>query len=318
MLLAMRPLYLASCSLLLVIFASACSSSGKGPVVASSGGQTSYAMHYNDELAGATKAVGEAQNREKTLSQGFAAHVDSLKKPDWQHVETIIDDSDEAGKSADFADAQADAMAIKNFWDSDKNELGARISGNTQQKLKEAGCGGDVGPQISWAVGDAINKQLQKRLRARNEAFIVIERYKGSLGPQNVATLEKLADDVSEASYTVHIAMVNQRERLQKLVSDKSDVKKSLDRYIKEETDFQAEPGRNEADKKASQDRVTAANKSKAELDNVSSQAEAASKDLEKQVDAATKDYEEALKSLKAKVAEKKKAEPPPEKPGKA
>jgi hypothetical protein len=294
-----------------------CSSSGKGPLLASSSGQAAYAIHYDDELTSATKSVSEAQTREKSLSAGFGAYVDQLKKPDWSKVADIVDDSDEAGKSADFAEAANDAIAIKSFWDSDKNELGARVNGATQQKLKEAGCSADVGGQISWAMGEAINKQLQKRLRSKNEAFVIIDRYRPSLGPQNVVTLEKLADDVSEASYEVHVLMILQRERLKRLADDKGGVKKTLDRYIQEETDFQAEPGRTDAEKKASTDRVTAANKSKADVDTASAQAEATAKDLDKAIDAATKDYEDALKSLKTKIAEKKKAEPTKE-PGKS
>jgi hypothetical protein len=294
----------------LVLLTAACSSSSKAPVLPSSSGQTAYAIRYSEELAGATKAITEAQQREKTLSGGFAAHVDQLKKPDWQKVEVVIDDSDEAGKSADFAEAQGEATAIKGFWDSDKNELSSRVSGNMQHAMKESGCNADVGGSVSFALNDAITKQLQKRLRARNEAFVVLERYKTTLGPQNVAPLEKLADEVSEASYDVHVQMVLQRNRLQRLVADKDDVKKTLDRYVQEETAFQAEAGRSEPEKKASSDRVNTANKNKAEVDTVAAQAESMSKEMDKSIDAATKDYEEALKNLKTKVAEKKKAEP--------
>jgi hypothetical protein len=101
---------------------------------------------------------------------------------------------------------------------------------------------------------------------------------------------------------------------VKRLVADKDDVKKTLDRFIKEESDFQNEPGRSEPEKKASQDRVAAAQKSKSELDGVTQQAEAASKDMDKAIDAATKDYDDALKALKTKVAAQKKAAPEPTK----
>jgi hypothetical protein len=279
-------------------------------VLPSSSGQTAYAIGYKDELAAATKAFSDAQAREKELSSGFSKHVDDLKKPDWQKVEAIIDDSDTAGKTADFADAEGEAVAIKSFWDSEKGEISARVNGNAQHAMKQAGCSADVAGPLAYALNDAITKQLQKRLRSKNEAFIVIERYKTTLGPQNVASLEKLADEIAEASYDVHVLMVVQHNRLSRLVADKDDVKKTIDRFIQEETAFQAEAGHAEADRKASGDRVSAATKSKAEIDNVTSQAEAASKDSEKATDAATKEYEEALKAVKAKVAEKKKSEP--------
>jgi hypothetical protein len=287
-----------------------CSSAGKPPATATSSGQTAYAIGYADELSAATKAISDAQAKEKQLAAGFAAHVDELKKPDWDKVQTVISDSDEAGRSADFADAQGEAVAVKGFWDSEKNEITARVNGNAQHTMKQAGCSADTAGPISYALNEAINKQLQKKLRSKNEAFVVIERYKTSLGPQNVTSLEKLADEISEASYDVHVLMVTQRNRLQRLVSDKDDVKKTLDRFIQDETSFQAEPGRTEPEKKVSQDRIAAANKNKADLDKAAQQAETVSKEMEKSIDAATKDYEDAIKNLKAKVSEKKKGEP--------
>jgi hypothetical protein len=294
-----------------LFLAAACSSSANAPTVASASGHTSYAVGYADELDGATKAFTDAQAREKTLSSGFGAYVDQLKKPDWTKVESVVDDSDEAGKSADFADAANDATYVKAFWDDEKGDITARVNAAAQDKLKESNCAGDVAGPITYALNDAIRKRLQKRLRARNDAFVVIERNRVALGPQNTGTLEKLADDVAEASYDVHVLFVLQRARLQRLVADRADVKKTLDRYVKEETELQAEPGRTDAEKKASADRVAAANKEKAAIDDVAARAEATSKDMDKAIDAATKDYDDALKALQAKIAERKKAEPP-------
>ena len=287
-----------------------CSSAGKPPATAASSGQTTYAIGFADELGSATKAISDAQAKEKQLAAGFAAHVDELKKPDWDKVQSVVTDSDEVGKSADFADAQGEAVAVKGFWDSEKNEISSRVNGNAQQAMKQAGCSADTAGPISYALNEAIGKQLQKKLRSKNEASVVIERYKTSLGPQNVASLEKLADEISEASYDVHILMVTQRNRLLRLVADKDDVKKTLDRFIQEETSFQTEPGRTEQEKKASQDRVTAANKNKADLDKAAQQAEALSKEMDKSIDTATKDYDDAIKNLKAKISEKKKGDP--------
>jgi hypothetical protein len=299
----MRTLLLAS-TLVLV----ACSSStAKGPVLAPSGGQASYAIRYADELSVASKTVGDAQNQEKALSSGFAAKVDELKKPDWDKVQLIIDDSDQAGKSADFAGAHGEAETVKAFWDSEKDAINGRVVGNAQHTLKEAGCNADVAGGLVYSMNDGVTKQLQKRLRARNDAFLILERYKVSLGPENVGKLEKLADDVSQASYDVHVLMPAQRERLQRLMADRDEVRKTLDRYMKEETDFQAEAGRTDAERKSSQDRLSVASKSKADIDNAASQAEATSKQIDAAIDASTKEYDEALKALRAKVAEKKK-----------
>ncbi len=299
-----------------LVFVAACSSQPNTPATVSSAGQSAYAVHYADEVTAATKSANDAQARAKTLSGGFAVYVDQLKKPGWERVEKVVSASDAAGKSADFAEAQNDATAIRSFWEGDKNEINSRVIGGAQAKLKESGCNGDVAGPIAYSMNEAINKQLQKRLRSKNDAFTTIERNKIALGPQNVSVLEKLADDVSEASYDVHVLMPLQRTRLQRLAADRDDVKKTLDRYVADENAFQAEPGRTDPEKKASADRITAANKAKADVESAASQADALLKDMEKANAAATKEYERALEDLQSKIAEKKKAEPARE-PGK-
>ena len=294
-----------------VVLAACSSSTERGPVLPSSGGRTVYAVRYNEELAASVKAFGDAQEREKTLVNGLPAHVEELKKTDWEKVSVIVDDSDEAGKSADFAGVQEDTKAVKDFWNAEKNEISSRVAGNAQHTVKQAGCTAEVGGSVAFALNDAVNKQLQKRLRAHNEAFLVMDRYKTSLGLNNIPSLEKLADEVSEASYNVHVALVVERNKMRRVAADKDDVKKTLDRFIQEETAYQAEPGRTEAEKKSSADRVTAANQGKASLDGAATQAEATVKEADAAIQAASKEYDEALASLRAKLAEKKKAEPP-------
>jgi hypothetical protein len=298
-----------------VLIAACTSSSEKGPEFPSSANRTSYAVRYNDDLTASVKAFGDAQERQKTLTKGFGAHVEELKKTDWDKVKVIVDDSDGAGKSADYASTRAETEAVRHFWDDEKNDITSKVVGNAQHVNKQAGCNAEVGGAVSFALNDAVTKQLQKRLRARNEAFLVMERYKTALGPQNVATLEKLADEVSEASYDVHVAMIVERNKIKHIATDKDEVKKTLDRFIQEENAYQAEPGRTEPEKKASSERVAAATKNKESIDGVAAQAESLTKEADKAIDASTKEYNDALTALRAKVEEKKKAEAPADKP---
>lgn len=306
--LAMRIGLLIGTALLLA----ACAPPPKEPVLASSAGEPAYALKYSAELGTEAKGIGEDQEQEHKLSAAFGAHVDDLKKPDWDLVRSTVTESDEAGKSADFADAHGEVDAVRVFWGDEKGTLDSKVAGGAQYAFKQAACttgctNVDVGGPAAFALNEGMDKELQKRLRAANGAFVLLTRQHSALGAANVAALEKLADDVSQASFLVHVDLIVRRDRLRRLIADQSDVQATLDRFVQDEKAYQAQPGRTDADKKASEDRIAAATKSKSDIDAAAAQAQAAAKDLDQQITATTKDYDDALKTLLDKIDQKKK-----------
>jgi hypothetical protein len=303
----MRPTHIPVAAALCLC--AACSqSTNKGPQLVSSAGQPAYAVKYSAQLTEATKDLGDAQAEEKTLAQGFAGRLDELKKPDWDKVLVVVEDSDQAGRSADYADAHEEIDAVRGFWADEKDTFTQKVGGNAQYTVKQAGCTAEVGGAVAFSLNDTMDKELQKRLRSKNDAFTVIERQRATLGQQNAAALEKLADDVAQASYDVHVVMILAREKLRRMSADRDAVKQTLDRFVQEEKMYQGQPGRTADEKKTSEDRVNAALEGKAKIDGAAVQADAAMKDVDPKIDAATKDYDDALKALKGKIADKKKS----------
>jgi hypothetical protein len=288
-----------------------CARPEKGPVLVSSAGQPVYALKYADELGASARAIGDAQDQERKLASGLGARVDDLRKPDWDLVRSVVDESDAAGKSADFFDTHDEVDSTRTFWTDEKGTMDAKVAGAAQSAFKQANCTSgctnvEVGGPAAFALNEAMDKALQKRLRASNDALLLIERHHTALGAANTAALEKLADDIAQASYLVHVALVVRADRLKRLLADKGAVSATLDRFAQDESAYQAQPGRTEAEKKASQERAAEAAKSKAQIDGAATQAQAAAAGSDQTVAMATKDYDNALKALRDKITQKK------------
>jgi|HubBroStandDraft_1064217.scaffolds.fasta_scaffold00886_9 hypothetical protein len=289
-----------------------CSHNDQGPVLASSAGEPAYALGYADELGASVTASSDGPQQEQKLTSGFGARIDALKKPDWDLVRAVVDQSDATGKSADFFDAHGEVDGVRTFWQAEKATIDARVAGGAQYPLKDAPCTSDctnldVGGAAAYALNEAMDKQIQKRLRASNNAYVLIDRQRAALGTQNATALEKLADDVAEASYITHVGLVVSRQRLERLLADKSAVQATLDHFVQDEKSYQAQPGRTDAEKKACDQRIAEASKGKLEIDAAATQAEAALKSADQTIAATARDYDDALKTLRDKIDQKKK-----------
>jgi hypothetical protein len=296
-----------------------CACTQRPAALPSSSGQAAYALQYASELTQTTKAIDGGQARPRTLASTFDARIEELKKPRWDRVRAIVDDADAVGRTADFADNRTGAEFVRSFWSDERDAVTSRVAASAQGLVQKAHCSGtaagrtgdgslDVRGAVAYSLGEAMDKELQKRLRAHNDAFILIERYRTEFGPQNAASLERLADDVAEASYMVHAELPAARDRLRHLMADKQGVTDTLVRYANEEKAAESEAGRTDAENKASEERIAVANRSLTEVDGAAARANTVSKDLDDRLSRAGKDYDDTMKALRAKIDEKKKA----------
>lgn len=288
-------------SVVSVVWASGCAGRQAQSTVASSAEASHYALQYPEQLEAESALLAEDKAEVQRLNGELAGRASEIKGND--HGELlleIVDKADEAGRGESFAEARAEARVVRAFINEERGPVSSRVSGAAQQKLSEAKCENvEVSGVISYALKDGVDKQLDKRLRAHNEAQLLIERHKATFGQANVTVLQKLADDVALASYLVNVALPEDRSTLQRRVDEQRKVKSTLEDAVREEQEYYKDPARTEPEKRASEDRTVALTKSQSLVDPAVTHANEELKDIDKLIETARADYDKALTALK-------------------
>lgn len=239
----------------------------------------------------------------RRVTAEFPKYPDQLKTPPWPLVQAIVSRADEAGRSASYVEARREADGNQAFFSADNNEISRRVAASADDVTKKKECDVDVSGTVSGSLKQAVDRQIDKRLRAHNDAHLTIERYRDSLGKANAAALDKQVEDISSASYLANIRAVELKAETARLINDANGVKRTLQQNIDEERAFQAEPGRSPADKKASSDRIAKMEDNKVRIDAALPQLQALAKDLEQRNQAIRSEYATALDNLQRAIA---------------
>jgi len=282
-----------------------CASQQNEPQVASSATQTNYAMDYPGAAQGTGNDYVNSEGEVRRITTDFGKYPEQLKDPPWPLVQTIVVRADEAGRSGSYVDARRELEGTQAFFTQEKDEITRRVAGSAQYVAKKKDCDVDVSGAVSASLKEAVDKQLEKRLRAHNDAHVLIERYRESLGKPNAAALEKQADEISTASYITNVRTVETKAKATQLLDDASSAKRTLDQSIADERAFQAEQGRTAADKKASNDRIAKMEDAKVKIDAAVPQLQALNKELDQRNDAMKKQYNDSLDGLKKAISAK-------------
>jgi hypothetical protein len=270
------------------------------PEVASSAGEPNYAATYPVALQAVVAGFDDHRREASKLDTGFSSYGDQLKDVSKPQVLQIIERADEAGRSSAYVERSRQLEQVSTFFETEKDDINKKVAGSAQYVAKQKGCNVDIYGTVTHSLKESIDKQIEKEMRERNEAQQIIERYRVSLGKPNTAALEKQADEISRASYLVHIELVERKVRLQAMLTEADRVRQTADGYIQKERAFQAEAGRTDPEKKAAEDRIAAMTQSKAALDGAVNQAKAAAPDMDSKIRASQKEYADALEALKA------------------
>ena len=288
------------CCLFLVLVA--CADKQPKPIMVSAAGLPSYAIRYPDRLNAETALLVADKQQASEQSQKLSAAAGGLKPgADPAAVLVVVRQADQSGRTEAFAQANAESRSLHVFWEEERHPITARAKNAAQKQLTEGNCGTcsqlDLGGTLGYAVGAGIDKQLEKRLRAANEAHRTIEYNEGRIGAANVPTVQKLADDIALTSYQVNIALPQTRDRVDALLAEQSDVDDTLVRAIEWERSYLA-GNPSASDKRNAQERLALIEKSRAAIPAAVASAEAARKDLDPQIEALRTRYAETVEAL--------------------
>jgi hypothetical protein len=281
-----------------------CAAKQVEPVMVSSAGHPSYAIGYADRLGAETQQLVTDVQQAGEQSQALAARKDELKpgyNPELLLV--VVRESDEAGRSEAFVRANAEARGLQEFWEEARGPVASRANGAVRKQLSEGNCGAcaeaDASGTISYALTAGIDKQLEKRLRGCNQAHETIERNKELLGTGNLATAQKLADDIALTSYRVNVALPTTRNRIDALLAERNDVDATLERALEWEQGQQSQKPPAAALKR-SKEQVAVLEQSRAAIAPAVQAAEAARKDVDPKIEDLRKRYAASLETLQA------------------
>jgi hypothetical protein len=293
----MRIKELTPIALLASILAMGCSSRPE-PAFASSANETSYAERYPANLLALRTEFATDEAKAREIFGGFQNYPGALTNPDGEQVLAVVSRADAAGKSAAYTEQAQENQSVSRFFTDEKDPLHQKVGGAAQYAAKQKECTADVASPAIGALDHGVDKALEDRLRGHDEAHRYIEDHQDALGKPNLEKLQKQADDISLASYLVHVRTKQLKAELTRMVDEASDVKKTLGRSDTEARAVVADAAASKSAKATPQARATAAESATASLDSEVDQAKRAVADMDARSAQLEKDYSAALDAL--------------------
>lgn len=276
------------------------------PQIVSSSSLPGYATRYPQELAAARESLGQQEAASEKLFGEFATYPDQLSNPDWKTVGDVYELADTDGRSNSYVERLEEDQAVTTFYTDEKGELKKKVGGAAQYAVKEKqGCDVDVASPAGAALDKGMEKQLEDRLHDRSAANAAIEHSEDALGKKNTETLQKQADSIGLASYLVHVAVYRTKQRVDRMIDEGSDVKKTLERTVEDLNKLLTDPKTSEPKKKELTKELTTVQASQAAIDSELQQADSVKKGAEERIKKLAEEYDKAFGALKDNVKQR-------------
>ncbi len=283
-----------------------CEQKGANEPKAVSIDQGSSAQRYPAMLERSNQKIRDREAKAKEASAKLPTAIDKINETDWALVEKIVEASDKAGQDGGYGAAMRELEGARTFYDEEREPIVRKVGGSAQYVVKQKGCDADVYGAVNQGLKDAVDERMRERLRASNDAFVLIARHEEALGKKNVPALEELADEIAQTSYTVNVEMPEAKEQLEAVLSGASDARSALNSFIAEEKEYAADAKRKPAEKQASDARIKNAEAQLQALEKAETDAKENLKDLEQRAKDLEKAYDDGLSKLKDAISAKK------------
>jgi len=264
--------------------------------------QASYAMKYPSELDRLSKDLQQNEQDARAIMatwDGTASELGAAKDVD---LKGLVTKADRAGKSEGYASERKSYDVVRTFHHDEQGEIGKKVYGYVDFAAKGKCQGAEsLGGAAVAGVKEGVDKSLERRIRDANEATAFLEDEKGL----DKATQDKLAkrlDDVAYASYLVHVAIVDTKDKLAQRYGEASQVRSTLDQAAKEHKARSEDTSRPEAARKASAKRAEELGQARASLVGLAERAKVGLDQADARIQQLTKDYEAKLSELSQKL----------------
>jgi hypothetical protein len=293
----MRTFELTSIALLAAALSFACTTQ-PAPKFASAANESSYAERYPTALLGARTEFAADETRAREIIADFPKYPGALTNPDGEQVSAVVSRADAAGKSGAYARQMEEQGHVSRFFSEEKDGLNQKVGGAAQYAAKQKECTVDVAGPAVGALNHGVDKAQEDRLHDHSEAQRYIEDHQDALGKANLEKLQKQADDITLASYLVHVRVKQLKLELSQLIDESSDVKKTLARSDADAKAVLNDAAASKPAKATAQKRADAANKAITGLDIEIEQAKRAVQEMDARSEKLDKDYSAALDAL--------------------
>ncbi len=276
----------------------ACASSKPEPKLVSSASLPGYATRYPTELSLARNAFTTEEQEAERLLGDFASYPGRLSNPNWATVRDVYLLADTDGKSYAYVERLEQSQGAAAFFVEQKAEIERRVGGAVQYAVKDKKeCDVDVATPARVSLEKAVEKQLTESVHDRSDAYQAIQDNQDALGKKNADTLEEQSDSLSRASYLVHVGIYREKDRIDRMVSEASEVKKTLERTISD-LDALSKTKLTDARKKQVDQELIDAHAAQNLIDTELQQSEPVKKSAEDRVKKLEGDYDKAFNAL--------------------